>query len=63
MTRPGGWLGTLEVLFITLLVLKLSKVADWSWWVVLTPILLAAVIWIFDTLFGRRHFIEKDLDL
>lgn len=54
MTRSGGGLGALEVLFVIFLVLKLSKMVTWSWWVVFTPILLAAIFWLF--IYGANAF-------
>lgn len=40
--------GFLEILGLLLLGLKLSEtgpVADWSWWVVMSPFLAIAVLW------------------
>lgn len=36
-----GFLGALTLLFIGL---KLGKVIDWSWWMVLSPILVGALV-------------------
>lgn len=39
-------MGVLEVLTIVFVVLKLSEKIDWSWWLVLLPEIIAAVIYI-----------------
>ncbi len=39
-------MGFLEVLTIVFVVLKLSEKIDWSWWLVLLPEIIAAVIYI-----------------
>lgn len=39
-------MGFLEVLTIVFVVLKLSGKIDWSWWLVLLPEIIAAVIYI-----------------
>ena len=36
-----GFVGLLTILFITL---KLTKVISWSWWLVLSPVLLAMLL-------------------
>jgi hypothetical protein len=38
-----GFTGLLTIVFITL---KLCKVIDWSWWWVVSPMLIGAVIWL-----------------
>ena len=38
-----GFIGLLTILFIYL---KLTDHIDWSWWLVLSPILFAIVIWV-----------------
>jgi len=38
-------MGILEVLTIIFVVLKLVGVIAWSWWLVLSPLILAAVIY------------------
>lgn len=42
-------MGILELLTIVFLVLKLTEVIDWSWWLVFAPMyvyLIAFVIWL-----------------
>lgn len=34
----------LELLFMVFLVLKLTKVIDWSWWFIVLPLLVQALI-------------------
>ena len=33
-----------EVILVVLIILKLTKVIDWSWWWVLSPILLTLIV-------------------
>lgn len=39
-------MGFLEVLVIVFVALKLVGLIDWSWWLVLTPLWVAAALWI-----------------
>lgn len=39
-------MGFLELLTIVFVVLKAVGVVDWSWWVVFSPVALAAVLYI-----------------
>lgn len=41
-TRSG--VGTLDVLQIIFIVLKLLNLIDWSWWVVFSPIWVAIIL-------------------
>lgn len=43
-SKAGGGVGFLGLLFITLLVLKLTHVIDWSWWVITMPLWCPALI-------------------
>ena len=40
----SGGIGFMGLLFITFLVLKLTKVIDWSWWYVTMPLWLGFAI-------------------
>ena len=37
-------LGFLEVLTIVFLILKLTKVIAWSWWIVFSPLILGVIL-------------------
>ena len=54
----GGGLGFFGALQIVLIVLKLCKVINWSWWWVLTPIwvelLIVAIFIIIAVIFVKR---------
>jgi len=39
-------MGILEVLTLIFVVLKLTSFIDWSWWAVLSPMLLALVMYL-----------------
>lgn len=39
-------LGLLETATLVFVVLKLAGLIDWSWWLVLTPLWVAAALWI-----------------
>lgn len=41
-TRSG--IGTLDVLQIIFIVLKLLNLIDWSWWIVFSPIWVAIIL-------------------
>jgi hypothetical protein len=36
----------LKLLTIVFIVLKLVEYIDWSWWLVISPLLIEAIIWI-----------------
>lgn len=42
----GGGISFLSLLGIAFIVLKLTNVIDWSWWLVLLPLYGGLVIWI-----------------
>lgn len=42
--NSGGGIGFLGVLSIVFIVLKLTHVINWSWWLVLSPSLLSVAI-------------------
>lgn len=39
-------MGILEVLTIVFVVLKLLSVIDWSWWIVLSPMLFSILLYL-----------------
>jgi hypothetical protein len=43
----GGGIGFLGLLTIALIVLKLGKIIDWSWWAVLAPLWIPFAIVLF----------------
>ena len=43
-SKQGLRFGALEVLAIVFVVLKLTGVVTWSWWIVLTPVLIPLAI-------------------
>lgn len=64
MTRnsQSGGIGFLGLLCIVFIVLKLTKVIAWSWWWVLSPILIpvgiaiiALIGWLILYLINKRH--------
>ena len=55
--------GTSSTLFIVFLVLKLTKVIDWSWWWVTAPLWIPLLIFLFVILvIGCIAFIGYILD-
>lgn len=40
-TTAGGGIGFVGLLTIAFIVLKITKVIDWSWWWVLSPVWIA----------------------
>ena len=42
--RGDGGLGFLSILTLIFIVLKLTEVISWSWWLVLSPIIVGAVL-------------------
>ena len=43
-SEAGGGIGFVGLLTIVFIVLKLCKVIDWSWWWVLSPMLIAIAL-------------------
>lgn len=41
-----GFVGLLTIVFITLKLLEITQVAQWSWWWVLSPIWISAIAFI-----------------
>lgn len=39
-------MGFLELLTVVFIVLKLTGVIDWAWWLVLLPVIIAVVLYI-----------------
>jgi len=55
-------MGFLEVLTIVFIVLKLTEVIAWSWWLVFTPILAGyALIFVFAVIIAIIKIGEGDL--
>lgn len=42
-----GFLSSLAIVFI---ILKLVSVIDWSWWYVLSPIILDVILWVISVI-------------
>lgn len=42
--KSSSGLGLLDVLGIVFIILKLTKVIDWSWWWVLSPFWISAIL-------------------
>ena len=42
----GGGMGLGSVLLVVFIVLKLTHVIDWSWWWVLSPMWIGALLWV-----------------
>jgi hypothetical protein len=40
----GGGIGFVGLLTIAFIVLKLTNVIDWSWWLVFAPVLISATL-------------------
>jgi len=64
-------MGVFEVLTIVFVILKLTSVIDWSWWLVLLPEIIAVgiyvivlIFWLVFGIFGFRKVkkISKDFD-
>ena len=45
-SSSSGSVGFVGLLTITFIVLKLTDVITWSWWLVLSPIWITAIIWV-----------------
>jgi MFS superfamily sulfate permease-like transporter len=52
-------MGFTEALLLAFIILKLTGVIAWSWWLVLAPLYPSVVIWVLIALFGvkfwKRH--------
>lgn len=57
MNKTYGSISTATILQIAFVILKLCKVIDWSWWLVLSPtwIMAGIVVIILITLFVLRR--------
>jgi len=61
--QAGGGIGFFGVVFIVLLVLKLTEQIDWSWWLVTAPLwapaalglVLAGLYYSFRKMFWRKR--------
>ena len=55
----GGGLGLFGVLFVVFLVLKLTHVIEWSWWLVTAPLwggfLLGVIVFIIACVLISKH--------
>lgn len=58
--KQGLRFGALEVLAIVFVVLKLTGVVTWSWWIVLAPILIPLAILLICFLgLGIIYYVEE----
>ena len=58
--KQGLRFGALEVLAIVFVVLKLTGVVTWSWWIVLAPVLiLLAILLIYFLGLGLIYYVEE----
>lgn len=58
--KQGLRFGALEVLAIVFVVLKLTGVVTWSWWIVLTPVLIPLAILLICFLgLGLIYYVEE----
>ena len=58
--KQGLRFGALEVLAIVFVVLKLTGVVTWSWWIVLAPVLiLLATLLIYFLGLGIIYYVEE----
>lgn len=59
-SKQGLRFGVLEVLAIVFVVLKLTGVVTWSWWIVLAPVLiLLATLLIYFLGLGIIYYVEE----
>jgi hypothetical protein len=49
-------MGFTEALLLAFIILKLTGVIAWSWWLVLAPLYPSVVIWVLIILFGRKFW-------
>jgi hypothetical protein len=52
-------MGFIEVLTLVFVVLKLTGMIDWSWWMVLAPMWMALILYITIAFFLLRTFWSK----
>lgn len=58
--KQGLRFGVLEVLAIVFVVLKLTGVVTWSWWIVLAPVLIPLAILLICFLgLGLIYYVEE----
>ena len=59
-SKQGLRFGVLEVLTIVFVVLKLTGVVTWSWWIVLAPVLIPLAILLICFLgLGLIYYVEE----
>lgn len=59
-SKQGLRFGALEVLAIVFVVLKLTGVVTWSWWIVLAPVLIPLAILLICFLgLGIIYYVEE----
>lgn len=59
-SKQGLRFGALEVLAIVFVVLKLTGVVTWSWWIVLAPVLIPLAILLICFLgLGLIYYVEE----
>ena len=59
-SKQGLRFGVLEVLAIVFVVLKLTGVVTWSWWIVLAPVLIPLAILLICFLgLGIIYYVEE----
>ena len=49
-------MGFTEALLLAFIILKLTGVIAWSWWLVLAPLYPSVVIWVLIALFGVKFW-------
>lgn len=59
-SKQGLRFGVLEVLAIVFVVLKLTGIVTWSWWIVLAPVLIPLAILLICFLeLGLIYYVEE----
>lgn len=59
-SKQGLRFGVLEVLAIVFVVLKLTGIVTWSWWIVLAPVLIPLAILLICFLgIGLIYYVEE----
>lgn len=59
-SKQGLRFGVLEVLAIVFIVLKLTGIVTWSWWIVLAPVLIPLAILLICFLgIGLIYYVEE----